>query len=50
MSMEAIPAVFLGALRLVGAVEEFPFEQLHGDDSKYKLEQPVHYQDVDHVL
>ena len=37
-------------LAFVGTEEESSFKQLHRDDSKDKLEQDVHDEDVGHIL
>lgn len=43
-------AVLLRVLRAVGAVEELPLEELHGDDSKDEHEELVDNEDVEDVL
>lgn len=45
-----VPAVFLQALGLVGAVEKLALEELHGDDGKDEHEEDVDDEDVEHVL
>ena len=44
------PAVPLQLLRLIGAVEKLPLEELYRDDSKYEHEEHVDDQDVEDVL
>ena len=43
-------AVFLRVLGAVGAVEELPLEELHGDDGEDEHEEFVDDQDVEDVL
>lgn len=47
---DGVPAVLLQAFGLVGAVEELPFEELHGDDGEDEHEEHVDDEDVEHVL
>lgn len=48
--MGDIPAVFLQALRLIGAVEEFALKKLHSDDSEDEHEEHIDDEDVKNVL
>lgn len=45
-----VPAVFLQALRLVGAVKEFALEELHSDDGEDEHEEDVDDEDVENIL
>ena len=45
-----VPAVFLQALWLVGAVEEFALKELHSDDGEYEHEEDVDDEDVENIL
>lgn len=45
-----VPAVFLQTFGLVGAVEEFAFEELNGDNSKDEHKEDVDDEDVQDVL
>lgn len=46
----AIPAVLLQLLRLIGAVEESAFEELHSNDGKNEHEEHVNYEDIEDIL
>jgi len=48
--VQGVPALLLGVLGVVGAVEEAALEQLDGDDGEDEVEQHVDDHDVDDVL
>lgn len=50
MGERRLLAVLLRVLGAVGAVEELPFEELHGNDGKDEHEELVDDQDVEDVL
>lgn len=46
----SLPAVLLQLLRLIGAVEESAFEELHSNDGKNEHEEHVNDEDIEDVL